>query len=155
MEVWAGETVTLWDHVVMPLGCDDNPLELHCKRKERKKEKVARVQWLECRRPHVFIFAVPGPCVRCYGGRESCGTENNICLSQVPEEIVALARRGRVEIWRRGKKYAPCSGGVLIREPPSPLARHERPQNRWENKCKLGGCGGRGADCFFASWLAL
>lgn len=28
----------------------------------------------------------------------SCGTENNICLSQVPEEIVALSRRGRAQI---------------------------------------------------------
>ena len=58
MVVRAWETLILLDFV-MPLGCDDNSLELHC-----IKKKVARVQWLKCRRPHVFIFAVPGPCVR-------------------------------------------------------------------------------------------
>ena len=64
--IWGGtvvvrpwETLILLDFV-MPLGCDDNSFELHC----IKKKKVARVQWLKCRRPHVFIFAVPGPCVR-------------------------------------------------------------------------------------------
>lgn len=57
--VWAWETLILLDFV-MPLGCDDNPLELYC----IKKKKVARVQWLKCRRPHVFIFAVAGPCVQ-------------------------------------------------------------------------------------------
>lgn len=50
--------MTVWDHVIMPLGCDDNPLELHCITK--KKKKVARVQWLECRRPRVFIVAALG-----------------------------------------------------------------------------------------------
>lgn len=73
----------------------------------KKKKKVARVQRVECRRPHVFIFAVPGPCVRRYSELESCGTENNICLSQAPEEIVALARRGRGQIQRGRKKSAP------------------------------------------------
>lgn len=108
---------------------------------------------MECRRPHVFIFAVPGPCVRRYSELESCGTENNICLSQAPEEIVALARRGRGQIQRGRKKSAPRSTVTFTHRLSFLLAQNQRPQKRQENKCRAAGRAGCSVASSPVGWL--
>lgn len=75
---------------VRALGIWKNPLEIHCS----KIKQGGQRPWLKCTGPWVFISAKSG---RMWGSvePESCGTENNMCLPQVPEKIIALARRGR------------------------------------------------------------
>lgn len=59
----------------------------------------------------------------------------------MPEEIVALVRRGRVQIQRGKKKYAPCSIVMFIHKLSFLLTHNQQPQNRQKNKCKMAGGG--------------
>lgn len=57
--VWAWETLILLDFV-MPLGCDDNPLELHCIKKKKKsgESPVVEMQTPTC----IYILSAWAMC---------------------------------------------------------------------------------------------
>lgn len=59
MEVWAWKTLTLLEDFVMLLGCEDNPLELHCIKKKSGEGPVVGMQTPTC----VYICSDWAMCV--------------------------------------------------------------------------------------------